>query len=263
MASRKLIDTYIYFYHLDKFCVLPDYPESVSDTMPTSFQETNALARTAPVFSYNNSGPRTVTITLQFHRDMMNDLNRNVSNLKDNVVDFSGDDYIDTLIKYLQAASLPKYNEYSSGAKTVIPPMVAVRFGNSIFIKGVINSSVQVTYKKPILTDNKYALVEVGFTVYEVEPYDATYVAQQGSFRGLTRTFKNGVYKDTSDSPTINSTRNTSSTAGTSKVQTITATGSSARGGITKTGTGIKYQKKTSTNISTTSGGKPWTAEGK
>ena len=242
MAARSLIDTYIYFYHLDKFCVLPDYPESVTDSMTTTFSTTNALARTAPVFSYQNSGPRTVNVNFQFHRDMLNDINRNVSNLKDNVVDFSGDDYVDTLIKYLQAASLPKYNEYSSGAKTVIPPMVALRFGNSIFIKGVINSTVTVTYKKPILIDNKYACIDVGFTVYEVEPYDADYVSQHGSFRGLTRTFKNGIYKDTSDSPTINTTRNTSSTAGTSKVETITKTNK------------VKEQKKVTTDTSTTKG---------
>ena len=218
------IKNYIYLYHLDKFCVLPDCPESVTDNMATSFASTNALARTAPVFSYQNSGPRTVTVNLKFHRDMLNDINRNVSNLKDNVVDFSGDDYVDTLVKYLQSIALPKYNEYSSGAKTVIPPMVAIRFENDIFIKGVVASGITVTYTKPVLVDGKYALVDVQFTVSEVEPYEADYVAQQGSFRGLLRTFKNGVYKDTSSAPTINLSKNTGSKAGTSKTGTVKST---------------------------------------
>lgn len=232
------IKNYIYFYHLDKFCVLPDCPESVTDNMQANFTSTNALARTAPVFSYQNSGPRTVTINFKFHRDMLNDVNRNVSNLKDNVVDFSGDDYVDTLIKYLQSMALPKYNEYSSGAKTVIPPMVALRFENDIFIKGVVSSGVTVTYTKPILIDGKYALIDVQFTVSEVEPYDAEYVAQQGSFRGLVRAFKNGVYKDTSEAPVVNETKNTKSTAGTSITKTV------------EKDTKVQQQKKT--NSSTT-----------
>lgn len=193
----KVIDNYIYFYHLDKFCVLPTYPDSLTDSMSTNFTSTNALSRSSPVFSYINSGPRSLSVELKFHRDMMNDLNRNLGNLKDNVVDFSGDDYVDTLVKYLQAAALPKYQEYSSGSKSVIPPMVALRFGSDVFIKGVINSSIQCTYEKPILYNNKYALVSVSFTVFETDPYDADSVAAQGSFRGLTSTFRSGIYNST------------------------------------------------------------------
>ena len=200
-----VINSYIYLYHLDKFVVLPDYPESITDSLQSRFTETNALARTAPVFSYSYSGPRTIsTVSLQLHRDMMETLNRDISNLKNNVVDLSGDDYVDVLIKYLQAASLPKYNEYSSGSKTVIPPMVAVRFGNDIFIKGVINSAIQITYKKPILYNDKYAVVDVGFSIAEVDPYDADTILQTGSFRGISRAFKDGIYSDTPASPTIN-----------------------------------------------------------
>lgn len=249
MAWNK-INNYIYFYHLEKFCVLPDCPENVTDAMASEFASTNALARTAPVFSYQHSGPRTMSVNLEFHRDMMNDLNRNVSNLKDNVVDFSGDDYVDTLIKYLQAIALPKYNEYSSGSKTVIPPMIAVRFENNIFIKGVVTSGIQVTYKKPILIDGKYAVIDVSFTVSEVEPYDADYVVEAGSFRGLTRTFKNGIYADTDDSPTITvknngSTASKISTANTVNVSTIDR----------KHGTSVKLSKRKSPDISTTGGG--------
>jgi hypothetical protein len=72
--------------------------------------------------------------------------------------------------------------------------MIAVRFGNEIFIKGIVNGSITVTYEKPILTNNKYAQVQVVFTVTEVDPYDAESIQQYGSFRGLTRTFKNGIY---------------------------------------------------------------------
>ena len=64
--------------------------------------------------------------------------------------------------------------------------MVAVRFGNSVFIKGVVSSGIQVTYKKPIMVGDKYAQVTVGFTVKEFDPYDAESVVKLGSFRGVT-----------------------------------------------------------------------------
>lgn len=65
---------------------------------------------------------------------------------------------------------------------------------NEIFIKGVVNDTITVTYEKPILENNKYAQVTISFTVSEVDPYDAESVQEQGSFRGLTRSFKNGIY---------------------------------------------------------------------
>lgn len=219
------INAYIYLYHLDKFCILPDYPETITDDMPSTFKDTNALARTAPVFSYSYSGPRTVQISLKMHRDMMNDLNRDVSNLKDNVVDFSGNDYIDILVKYLQAAALPRYNEYSGNSKVVEPPMVGIRFGNSIFIKGVITTGINVVYTKPILIDDKYACVDVSFTIAEVDPYDADTVAAQGSFRGLTRTFKNGIYKDTDSSVSYNMNQRVSSPNNDSLTESIRLAG--------------------------------------
>lgn len=202
-SKVKLIENYIYFYHLEKFCILPMYPDSISDNLNSTFGSTTALSRTAPVFTYQNSGPRTVSISLKMHRDLMNDINTGVSNLKPDVVDFRGDDYIDTLIKYLQAAALPRYNIYSSGSKSVIPPMVAIRFGNDIFIKGVVNGGVQVQYEKPILVGSKYAQVTVSFTVSETDPYDADTILAEGSFRGVTRAFKDGIYKSNYVGPNL------------------------------------------------------------
>lgn len=195
-----ILTNYIYLYHLNKFCVLPTMPESISDTMSSSFNATNALSRSAPIQSYNNSGPRQVSFNFDLHRDIMEDLNTDVSNLKDNVVDIGDKDYVDLLLNYLQACALPKYNIYKSGSKAVEPPQVAVRMGNDIFIRGVINGAVSVTYNKPILDNGKYAKVSVSFQVTEVDPYDAPTVAMVGGFRGITAAFKNGIYKDTNES---------------------------------------------------------------
>ena len=136
----NLPDCYIYLYHTDEYFILPQYPSTISDTLNSSFSSQNALARTAPVFSYNNSGPRDVDCKLQLHRDMMNQVNTLGSNVKINSVDDQGnadiiykvdDDYVDILIKKLQAIALPRY---SATDKLVNPPQVAIRFGDDIFI---------------------------------------------------------------------------------------------------------------------------------
>ena len=190
----QFVTNYIYLYHTDKFIIIPEYPESITDNMTSSFNETPALSRSAPVFTYEYSGPRVVNFTLDLHRDMVNDLNITAgnTNLKSNVVSQT-DDYVDTLIKELQSIALPRYNVNNSA---VVPPRVAVRFGNELFISGVVNTTVQCTYSKPILSNGKYAKVSISFAVSEYDPYDATSVSQLGSFRGITSA--NNIYSSAS-----------------------------------------------------------------
>ena len=182
-------DNYIYISHLDKdyrFWRIPSTPAELSDNFNSSFQSTSALGRSAPVFTYSNSGPRTVTISISLHRDLMDDLNMSWSNSKLGY----GEDYVDNLIRALQAIAVPKYNLNN---KAVEPPLVAVRFDNDVFIKGVVNGSISVTYKGPILANNKRALVDISFTVSEVDPFDASTVFTNGAFRGIVRTLRDGM----------------------------------------------------------------------
>ena len=53
-------NNYIYIYHLNKYWYIPVSPDDVSDSMSSTFAETSALSRSAPVFTYSRSGPRTV-----------------------------------------------------------------------------------------------------------------------------------------------------------------------------------------------------------
>lgn len=194
----NLPDCYIYLYHTDEYFILPQYPSTISDTLNSSFSSQNALARTAPVFSYNNSGPRDVDCKLQLHRDMMNQVNTLGSNVKINSVDDQGnadiiykidDDYVDILIKKLQAIALPRY---SATDKLVNPPQVAIRFGDDIFIKGVVASGgISINYELPILRNNKYAQVGISFRVSEIQPYDADSVGLLGSYRGFDSDLQN------------------------------------------------------------------------
>ena len=184
-----LPENYIYISHLDEdfqFWRLPCCPETINDTMSSSFQETSALGRSAPVMTYGHSGPRTVQIELKLHRDMMDDVNVGVSNAALE----KGEDYIDNLIRALQSISVPKYNLNN---KAVEPPLVAIRLYNEVFIKGIVNGSIGLTYRLPILSNGKYAEVSLSLQITEVDPYDASTVFKNGSFRGVVKTLKKGM----------------------------------------------------------------------
>jgi hypothetical protein len=194
MSQKKsfttvLEDNYIYISHLDEnfqFWKIPTWPETVTDSMQSNFASTNALGRTAPVYTFSNSGPRTVQIAIPLHRDIMDEVNIGISNSKLG----EGEDYVDNLVRALQAIALPKYNLQN---KAVEPPMVAIRLGNEIFIKGVVSGSIGITYSKPILANGKYARIELSITVSEVDPYDATTVFKNGGFRGVVQGLKKGM----------------------------------------------------------------------
>lgn len=187
--ATVLEDNYIYISHLDEkfqFWKLPTWPDTVTDTMQSNFQATTALGRTAPVYTFSNAGPRTVQISIPLHRDIMDEVNIGVSN----VLLGEGEDYIDNLLKALQSIAVPKYNLQN---KAVEPPLVAIRLSNEIFIKGVVTSGIGLTYSKPILSNGKYARVDLNITVSEVDPYDATSVFKNGGFRGVVQSLKKGM----------------------------------------------------------------------
>lgn len=185
-----MIDNYIYLYHTDTLIAIPLYPETISDTMSINYSQTTPLSRSAPIYSFVNSGPRTFAVSLNLHRDMMNDINVASSNLK--IPNLDESDYVDEMIKQLNAAVLPRY---AAAEKMVNPPIIAVRFGKDIFCKGVIIGGLTTTYAGPILRTDKYAQVNVDFTIYEIDPYDADSVMQVGHFRGLNTDLERRVWK--------------------------------------------------------------------
>lgn len=154
--------------------------------MQSNFQPTNALGRTAPVYTFSNAGPRTVQIQIALHRDIMDDINIGISNSKLG----EGEDYVDNLLRALQAIALPKYNLQN---KAVEPPIVALRLGNEIFIKGIVSSAIGLEFSKPILSNGKYAQVKLSLQISEVDPYDSTTVYKNGGFRGVVQSLKKGM----------------------------------------------------------------------
>ena len=197
-APYTLLENYIYIYQLGVYCILPTYPEQIQGSLGSTFSTENILSSTAPVYTYSYSGPRSMTISLSLHRDMMNAFNFDNTKFIDHVNEMLGNDYIDTLVRYLQAMALPKYSAINASDtynKMVNPPLVAVRFGNSVFIKGIVSGDVQVTYSGPISKDGKYQEVSVSFTINETEPQDADQLSNWGSFRGLSNLLSTGLYK--------------------------------------------------------------------
>lgn len=198
-SPYKLIENYIYIYQLDKYVIVPVYPDSLQDTLGSTFSPENILARTAPIFTYSNSGPRSIQVNFDLHRDLMNDINFDNINFIDEVNAELGNDYIDTLIRYLQAMAMPAYNAVDLATDTynsmINPPLIACKFGNNIFIKGIVDGDVSVTYSGPISKDGKYMQVSISFTVKEIEPQDAETIAKWGSNRGLSTLMTKGLYK--------------------------------------------------------------------
>lgn len=185
----KMPENYIYISHLGddgEYLILPNYPDSIQDSLNSTFASETALSRSAPVYTYSNSGPRQLQFSMDIHRDLMDSVNEN------NPIDIELDeDYLDALIRKLQAIAVPKYNLTN---KLVQVPTVAIRINNDIFIKGIVTGGVTVTYMKPLLSNGKYAHVTISFQVYETDPYDATTIEKNGSFRGLTRSMRKGFH---------------------------------------------------------------------
>lgn len=189
------VKNYIYISHLDndpsmkleagqpKFWKLPCCPEKISDSMTSTFNETNALGRSAPVYTYSHSGPRKVQISLKFRIDMFEDENEDNPAATTN----PGEYKLDGLVHALQAISLPKYDMTN---KAVEPPLVALRLSNEIFIKGVVTSAIGIEYELPIIYGDRYAQVALSLEVTEVDPYDAQTVFKNGSFRGVVKTLR-------------------------------------------------------------------------
>ena len=176
--SFDVLTNYIYLYHTDEFILLPVYPETITDSSSINYNSNTPLGRSAPIYSFSSSGPRSFQVSLPLHRNLVDNININKSNILLNTQ--NDEDYVDHLINRLQSMAYPKYR---NTAKMIDPPMVAIRIGNQIFCKGIINGSVTTTYTVPVLSNGKYAQVTVQFEIYEVTPFGADQVQDMGSYR--------------------------------------------------------------------------------
>ena len=124
----------------------------------------------------------------------MYQINKDVSDAKVAL----GDDYVDTLIKDLQACVLP---DYDGTSKAVNPPVIALRVGEDIFIKGVITSQLGITWHYPLLSNGKYANMSINLSIAEIDPYDARTARIVGSYRNINTNLEYGNIYDVVNDP--------------------------------------------------------------
>lgn len=178
-------DNYLYFHHLGKGITLPIDPDNISDSMGASWSSSTPLSRSAPIQSYSSSGPRTVSVQFLLHRDLVKQFNPDWLGKKD-LGWQNGYDVVDLLIDNLEACVLPVYQ---STGKVVNPPIVSMKIRDEIYVKGTVGS-ISKGFQLPIInygTDRsplfKYAVVNLGFSVTEITPYDASIISGFGGFR--------------------------------------------------------------------------------
>lgn len=168
-------DNFIYFHHIGKSITIPVDPLAVTDSMSASWASSTPLSRSAPIYSYQNSGPRSVQFQFQLHRDLVKQFNPDW-----------GEDPVDELITNLEACVLPTYQETG---KIVNPPIVSIKLRDEIYIKGIVNS-VGKSFSLPIIyyasatnPGYKYAVVDLNLNVQEITPQDASIISRTGGYR--------------------------------------------------------------------------------
>ena len=169
-------ENYVVFHHVvdsngfAKVIIIPVDPDGIQDNMSASFAQNSPLSRSAPIYSYQSSGPRSVSVSFRLHRDLCNEYNP------------GGEDSVDELITNLEAMVLPTYEE---AQRIVNPPVVSMRIRDEVYIKGVV-TGVQKTYSPPVINyggKEKYALVDIGFSINEITPYNASILPKIGAYR--------------------------------------------------------------------------------
>lgn len=169
---------YIFAHHIGdkgKLYRIPIYPRNIQDTLTPNYRESQTLARTAPIQSWVNSGPRTLSFSIDVHRDYDYYKGRN-GDKGEKMADFS------ELLDEYQAINLPNTSE----ATIIKPPRVTVKIGSNSKgghrITGV--PTITVLEKEPII-DGVYQSATITITVKELIPYSEKDVSSLGNARGI------------------------------------------------------------------------------
>lgn len=123
---------------------MPCYPTSINDSLSADYSSQTVPYRTEPYINYSNSGPRTVSVAFNLHREMTNS---------------DGSD-IDNIINVIQAASYPTVGDSNAIHSTL-------QVGKQVYISGIITGGITTSYSGPII-DGKYNVYDISFTITEV-----------------------------------------------------------------------------------------------
>jgi hypothetical protein len=136
----------------------PVYPEELDDGVSANYDEMpEMLYQYEPWKVYKSSGPREITFTFEFHRDMWSGDHR--------------DGGANDLIRGCEANCYPQYD-----GSLVNVPWVALYIHGENYITGVM-TSCKTHWKGPIGLDGFYLMCELSFTIVEVSPEELNYVS--------------------------------------------------------------------------------------
>ena len=147
----------------DEMLYFPVYPNGFDDGAAANYDDMGEmLYQYEPWKVYKSSGPREVSFTFEFHRDMWTGDHR----------DGSAND----LIRGCQANCYPDYN-----GSLVNTSLVTLYIHGQNYITGVM-TDCKVTWDKPIGLDGFYLKCELSFTIVEVseQPLNYTTVRNKG-----------------------------------------------------------------------------------
>lgn len=142
-------EVFLYSYLGDEQLFFPVYPDGFDDGVRANFDEMpEMLYQYEPWNVYKSSGPREVSFTFEFHRDMWTGDHR--------------DGCANNLIRGCEANCYPDYN-----GSLVNPPLVSLYIHGRNFITGIM-TDCKVNWDKPIGLDGFYLMCKLSFTIKEV-----------------------------------------------------------------------------------------------
>ena len=141
----------------------PVYPEEYEDGAQATYDTMpDMLYQYEPWYTYKSSGPRSISLTFKFHRDMWSGDHR--------------DGMANQLIRFCQAQCYPLFNGASVNTATV-----TLYIAGQPYITGILKEEKH-TYSGPIGLDNMPLSVTLTLTFDEVSSYPLNYnsVMQKG-----------------------------------------------------------------------------------
>jgi len=149
-------DVCLYSSINEKLLQFPVYPESLDDGVSANYDEMGEmLYQYEPWSVYKSSGPREISFTFKFHRDMWTGDHR--------------DGLANELIRGCKANCYPNYN-----GSLVNVPMVSMYIKGQNFITGIM-TDCKTSWSGPLGLDGFYLICELSLTIKEVSPTALNY----------------------------------------------------------------------------------------
>ena len=146
----------IYSSIADTFKDFPVYPEEISDSAKANYQTMpEMIYQYEPWMLYTSSGPRVVSYSFTFHRDMWTGDHR--------------DGKANELVRFCEANCYPEYN-----GSAVNTSLVTLYMNGEVLIHGIL-TDVGVEWSGPLGLDDFYLVCKLTLSITEIAPEPLDY----------------------------------------------------------------------------------------